>query len=393
MSTFFLRLYYLLIVVAFALYEDAEMTRITLVKLKMETDVLPLRYRVCFFLLCGGLFFFVSRPKIPLYKVFSYYTLYLLAVSVIFDVLSHSVPSALILSVSILLPLVTFNCFYWLSEKLDERTVMIGLIISSIIMFLSFLSSYETQMLYTLSDETRTNSFYIFLFIAPLFLLSKSNIIRIGSLLFVAGVMIFSLKRGGAIALGLSVLSYFLVLKHCSNRRVNLKIIFIVLFFFICSIIIVQELQSYIDSLSYRLSSLSEDEGSDRVSVYSVTWGMIANSNIISVLVGHGWNMVLNNSPMQMSAHNDLLEVLYDFGIFGISMYILFVYRLFTQLINMIRKRSPYAAPFAFSVISFSVISSIAHVIIYPFYFIVFTMVWGYILSKERKYRLISQTI
>ena len=145
------------------------------------------------------------------------------------------------------------------------------------------------------------------------------------------------------------------------------------------------------DELVLRINSIADDGGSSRDSVYEVTWRMISESSLLSLCFGHGWNMVIMNSPMELSAHNDLLEVIYDFGVFVAFLYIYFVYRLYIIMFRLIKCHSENAAPFAFSVITFTVNSSIAHVLIYPFNFIAVAAVWGYILGKEQKSQILKK--
>ena len=112
---------------------------------------------------------------------------------------------------------------------------------------------------------------------------------------------------------------------------------------------------------------------------------MITESGIVSLWLGHGWNMVVEDSPMYLSAHNDFLEVIYDFGLPAFFLYIYFVYKLYKSMFLLIRRRSDNAAAFAFSVITFTINSSVAHILIYPFNFIAVAAVWGYILGKEKQ--------
>ena len=68
-----------------------------------------------------------------------------------------------------------------------------------------------------------------------------------------------------------------------------------------------------------RFASILSDKGSGRDKVYKATFDLIINTDFTSFLFGHGWNSVVLKSKANLSAHNDLLEVLYDSGVFALS--------------------------------------------------------------------------
>lgn len=93
--------------------------------------------------------------------------------------------------------------------------------------------------------------------------------------------------------------------------------------------------------------------------------GMFANSDFGSKLIGHGWNGVLRDSKYKVSAHNDFIEVLYDYGIIVFVLYVSMIVRMFSKMSNMIKRRSKYSGQFACALILFLVLSTVSHVIIY----------------------------
>lgn len=370
----------------FVFYEDKEYTSITLSKLDIEQDGVTYWYKLLLFLLCGSFCFFHQRPKIEFTNTFSIFVIYIWCISLLHE--TNSIFGFFIFSANILLPLFFLYYFYHISQSIDTNFFYLVIVIASLALLNVFLNTYEVQLFYAVTDEVRTSSLYLYLFIVPLFLMSKNRFVRWGSLTIVAVAMVFSLKRGGMLAFALALAVFYVVNIICTGGKAKLKSVIIVLFS-IAAIyyVVIIGFGHYFDEMFLRFSAISDDGGSSRDLVYEVTWRMIANSNLTSLLLGHGWNRVVVDSPMALSAHNDFMEVLYDFGIFALLLYVYLYYRLFKTLFGLIRQRSETAAPFAFSVITFTVNSSIAHIVLYPFNFIVFAAVWGYILGKEQHCR------
>ena len=93
--------------------------------------------------------------------------------------------------------------------------------------------------------------------------------------------------------------------------------------------------------------------------------------------MGHGFDTVLENSPLQLSAHCDFLEVLYDYGICGMILYLAFYRRLWSGFIKLYRQGSELAAPMGFTFIVAFVVSLFSHLVIFPTYFLGFCLFWG----------------
>lgn len=381
---YFYILFFFIVILCFSFYENAEMMSITYSKLELDSDVTTLRYMLALCILCGVFCLFHPRPRMFFSGVFTAMVIFVWVISTLHQ--SSNVFGWIAMSTNILMPLVMLYYFYQVAQTIEDRYFYDGLLLVSLIMLYAFWNTYQVQLINSLTDEVRATSLYIYLFILPFFLLSKNTTLRWGSVVFVAGSMVLSLKRGGAVSFAASLLVYYFVNSYCTKGKVRIKEFLLMLsVLVIIYLVITWGMQNYFDELFLRLESMSEDEGSNRLEVYETTWWMIAKSDMVSLWLGHGWNMVVEDSPIYLSAHNDFLEVLYDFGIPAFCLYVYFVYRLYKSMFQLIRWRSSNAAPFAFSVITFTVNSTVAHILIYPFNFIAIAAVWGYILGKEKQ--------
>ena len=378
--------FFFVVILIFSFYERNEMTTITFSKLDLSVDEMNLRYRLLLFVLCGGFCLFNPRPKNHLSLVFTVMMVYILGVSM-FNIETGNSSKYIMLSATILLPIPIFYYFFNAAQTINTRYFYCGIIFACVLIFISFLSVYQVQLYYALTDETRAGSLYIFLFLLPLFLIVKKNLYKYVSIFVVAAAMVFSLKRGGAISFAMALVIFYLVNIHIAKGGIKIKnIVLMVVALIVIYLIITIGMQNYAGDMFERLESMREDEGSARVQVYETTWNMIVNSDISKLWLGHGWDSVVKYSPMNLSAHNDFLEVIYDFGIIAFGLYLYFYYSLYKLMFRLIHRRSEYAPAFAFSVITFTINSTVAHILIYPYYYIAVAAVWGYILGKEKQF-------
>ena len=158
--------------------------------------------------------------------------------------------------------------------------------------------------------------------------------------------------------------------------RQRIKTLLFSLFFVGCGVITFTILDESGGFLS-RFETVTNDEGSGRLDVYKSYIKEFAIMDSNQLIVGHGFNSGV--SLMGISAHNDWLETLYDFGIFGLVIYAVFNVLLLKRVFMLIKLNSPFAGPYAASYAIFVTMSMISHLIIYPNYFTVMVAFWGWV--------------
>lgn len=129
--------------------------------------------------------------------------------------------------------------------------------------------------------------------------------------------------------------------------------------------------------LSERVNREETDEGRNRLAIYTVTWAMIENSSVDKLFFGHGHYGVRKDSFLEISAHNDFLEVIYDYGLVILVLYLgLWVY-VIKRCVRLFRDESPLFLPYAVSLSIFIVMSIVSHLILYASYFLFLVLFWG----------------
>ena len=220
---------------------------------------------------------------------------------------------------------------------------------------------------------------YYTLFFLPFALLSEKKIIKWGGTVLVLYTLLLCMKRTGFIAFVVGIVIYILV-EYRSAPKGSKKRAFVLLggllaltamYFFI------MENTRGTFSVIDRLLSTGQTSNEGREDVWPVVISMIRYSDIIAVIFGHGFDTVIENSPLALSAHCDFLEVIYDYGVSGLLLYLTFYKRLWNGFIKMYRQGSELAAPMSFTFVAAFVVSLFSHLIIFPSYFLGFCLFWG----------------
>lgn len=231
--------------------------------------------------------------------------------------------------------------------------------------------------------EYHMGTSYWILFLLPILLYTPHKWLRYAGIFLVGAVLLASFKRGGILAFGCGLFAYLFVKEILIGRKMSKLMYFVIALFALATIFWVVD--NALDNLfTDRFLNIKNDGGSSRDQVWATTWQMIQQSDFENLLFGHGHNSVLTNSPLGLSAHNDFLECIYDYGIFGSLFYFMLHISLIRQIFRNIRLHNPEAAVMAFTYSFFLILSLMSHVIIYP-WLAFMGLSWGIGSASERK--------
>ena len=111
---------------------------------------------------------------------------------------------------------------------------------------------------------------------------------------------------------------------------------------------------------------------------------MISEVSMASLLVGEGYNAVLANSPLSFSAHNDFLEILYDYGIIGFVIYLFAIASVIWYALKMVLQKSPYAPNMVMMLVIYLILSLISHIAIY-FWMSIVMLTFAYLIGNYER--------
>ncbi len=321
-------------------------------------------------------------------------TLILFNIIIYLSALLHSISvpfTSRALYITFLLPLF---CLLLSSTIAKEKTLrqlfLNGILVVYLLLTLFYYKNYQNNIF--IDIESQSNSAYTLLYFTPILLCHEKKIIRYLVLILTGLALIFSLKRSGLISFALATVVYFYISVFIINKKKNkLLLICLLTLGILFSLSIVQYYFSdRTEILIKRFEDLGSEGGSGRDIIYQSTWDMIAKNDILSTLVGHGYNSVARDSVFKLSAHNDYLEIMYDYGMFALLCLLIYIVQFFRYIIILIRKQSEYAATVAFTLSIILINSNFSHIFFYDWYFMLISLFWGYVVSLEHDSQTLS---
>lgn len=299
--------------------------------------------------------------------------------------LIHGTP-AIVYYLMVISPIFVLLFLHSVINKIELTTInVILLCIISWIIF-QYFTLYLTTSVELNAVQLVTNSSYYLLLFLPIVLCINNKWIRYSYVIIISIAVLLSTKRGGIIALLLSLFFYTII-----NIRIQKKSMFKGIFwlslFSLVAVLIFLYINKLGDELLFtRFANTQDSHGSGRLEVYMATIAMIEDSNILNILIGHGWDAVLRDSPLMLAAHNDFLEVLYDFGLINFIFYLSFYVHLFSHIKQMYRSRSPFLGSFVAACTIFLILSMVSILIINPSSMIIIVITFTYLIQLDKNY-------
>lgn len=276
------------------------------------------------------------------------------------------------LFLTILWPLLFEASYYILRQDKDNMVVFRNLFI--LVSLFGVFFFIQSRLDFLSHRVTQTNTVYFAFLTLPWFLLSrrKSYIFLFLVLFTVLGI--WSIKR--LIILSIIVIWILYILLYVKGKLMK-KIVLIVLLLLSGFLGYDYADNALKGELTGRLNAIETDEGGSRLPIYQITWAMIQSSSTESMILGHGHNAVRKKSILEMSAHNDFLEIIYDYGLVIFILYLgLFIY-VFRRCFSLYKIKSVLAFPYTVSLIIFLVMSMVSHLVLYATYFNYLVVFWG----------------
>lgn len=284
-----------------------------------------------------------------------------------------------------ILIILIFIFAYTLSSKSKELLEFFatGMIVAMLITAFFY---YKNWKFANEVDEAHLGTSYYVLFLLPTLLLTPYKWLRYMGL-FITGLVLFSsFKRGGLIAFVLGIIAYLFVKEILVERKFTGMLVFLIAVIALFVILIFVD-NAMGNIISERILNIREDGGSNRDQVWATTWNMIKASDAQQLLFGHGHNAVFKLSPLGLSAHNDFLEMLFNYGIIGFIPYLGLHIQLIKQMITEIKMHNTNASIMAFTYTIFFILSMISHIIIFPWMCLI-VMPWGMLsINKQTSYQ------
>lgn len=232
-------------------------------------------------------------------------------------------------------------------------------------------------MSYELTKAANNMVFYL-LTLSPWLLLSKEQFFRLGSILFVMAMTVISLKRSAMTiaVISVGIVIYLEYVKGKGNAFRSFIVGMVAVLFAVCLVYFANNLSGGV--AKERMDNIEEDGGSGRLNRYEDVIRLLMDEDETGKLVfGHGYRTIENSLGEHKSAHNDFLEVVYDYGFIGLVFLVMIHIALIKRVFYLRRTESRYYEGYLISYVIFFVMCLVSHLVIYPTYFIFLTSYWG----------------
>lgn len=257
----------------------------------------------------------------------------------------------------------------------------------------SFILFAFTYTAFSYDEMHATNYVFFISMIFPFlfFLKEKKRYI-----FYLIGLMlsVLAFKRSGvlvAITAGAAITWYDFI--KAKGRNSGTKKIMSV-FFIVAVVGLLIAVDSYTGGhMSGRFSSIEEDGGSGRDMLFEFIIGRFQNLELDDKIFGIGFNGVANhqwfelNQNVFLSAHNDFLEVLCDFGYIGALLYLLLIINVIQNTKKIFVYSTNLYKANILSILIFIIASMVSHLFLYPTYFAYIIILWSitshYIVNKN----------
>ena len=228
------------------------------------------------------------------------------------------------------------------------------------------------------------NTAYYVLLSYPLAILNKNNIKKIFCTVIMVVIVLFSMKRGGILSMFVGYILYFLFSKNMGRYKFFYKLFLVAIFVGALFFVVPQINEMSNGTLERRLEFTQvhgDEEG--RASMYPEVLGASMNSSFLNIIFGHGHDAVVRDNILDgLSAHNDYLEFLYDFGIIGLILLLSFHIKLISMTIRSHRFNMGFL-PMILTLSCIIILSSVSIVYAYQYFLLVIPFLC--IMSNELK--------
>lgn len=264
--------------------------------------------------------------------------------------------------------LVMFICYSCSDIITQSRFVVNLMVVYDLLMILSF---YIWFLNGGRSSIAAVNAVYFITCLFPIVFLDIKRFMKIIILVSSTACALLSGKRTALIVLVIAFALPYLFKLLMSDGKNKLKNIFSLV---ALSVLIVLLYDYLLDKFNItifeRFQNIAVDGGSGRFDIYHAVIEAFNNSGIINKVLGHGYNGVFNYGVTFTSAHNDFLEVLYDNGFIGLTLYLCFIGGVISTAIKLLKNRMETSFAVLSALMVLICMSITSHLVIYPTYFI-----------------------
>ena len=268
--------------------------------------------------------------------------------------------------------------YYAARDGVEKNTFSIPIVIMLITFEIQYWGSLTYDFTHKNKDYVVTSVYYI-LCCMPYIILLHNRKVKTAFIVSIALTIAFSLKRSALVVLVACGLVMF-IKEYNSTARVKRNMIIAIFTFMIFALFCLPMVLKVNNSaLGLLWKTRFTNGATDRIDIYLDIWKNFLSSDVLSILFGHGQNAVLRTSSYGLSAHNDFLEILFDYGIIGLIIFCAFLLRLIRSMRNFKQIEDPCLEKGFVCALTIFIVASIpSHMLTYSTYFLLLSFYLGY---------------
>lgn len=305
----------------------------------------------------------------------------------IFSVKSTEFVSAILVLISLPLSFILGKKICSIFHAFECPSIMLTIILLPALV--GFIWIFTMSSKFSLYAIGRDYIFSVIIFL-PFIYFFRSSLIKFILILLFLFVALDSTKRTAVIIATVSLVLYIVLNFGQLKRNKLIYIAAIIAVFSLPYIKINLQSNESFEIAFERLQNFDDESNEIRTDVYSRIINEVQEANIFEIFFGHGYNAITKDL-FGHPAHNDYLEIIYDYGLVAFILYLIFVLTILfyaiKQVINFKGHRYD-AYPILNSIVLFIILNMFNCILINVVYIFVCTLVigWSYQYTKIRCY-------
>jgi len=249
-----------------------------------------------------------------------------------------------------------------------------------ILLFLSILVIFNEFVVRNSGVMSGLNTVYWIEMGMPIACLTKNKRLRISLLCIIGIAVIASLKASALLAYVLPMILGVFIDSQSKKGTLTMRN-FLLLLSMVAMFVMLPFIEDFVNSVfgfdwATKFSNSLESGGSGRFDIYDRVIKFQMSSTPLEWLFGHGYEGV-QRATGSLSAHNDFLEVLYDYGLIAFVPYLMAFFHLIKMSKGLLAKNRMVGIALAMSSIQFFVMSCFSHMVIYPRLLMSCAVIWA----------------
>lgn len=284
-------------------------------------------------LIISLIYFFKVLIKKDLFNGIGKVLTIFLLLNILYYILSANKETNLNLLKMVLLNFLPFFPFvYFAKQKILNRKALLTFFILSLPIFLVqvILSIYQLKFSFA-KDEVVDNTAYILIGLLPFVFLFKNKLFTISSLLVIWYYMVQTSKRAAIVSGVLAIFLFLYQAIYASKYKYKIQTYFLAILLTIGISYFANKFYSENEFLSERMELMFSGDSTGRGELINIHYDKWASSNNTLIYIfGLGFNSLMMFS--NIGAHNDWMDMLGSFGVFGLLIYIILWYYMIREL-------------------------------------------------------------